>query len=845
MNTYDYIDTNYLHDNEGDGEQEVVSERREEADMLSRVAQWLFLGAIFVLPFIFVPIVGWSVPVGKVILTSLLGLSAGAMAFGAIVNRSVSLPRIFTASLLGVLALLTLTTLFSGLTGSSLFGMNLEVGTFFTTAIAVVLALIAPVVLTTRKQLTVSLLAVIASGAILALFHLLRLFFGPEVLALGYFFDPTTSPAGSWFDLGIFFSITYMISLAGLTFGSFPANLRTILGIVLGVSLLFVGISGLGDLIMLLGISTLVFLGISFTSPRNRSVVPGAVSVIALVLLVILSGPISDQLQSITGRYAEVKPSWSNTQEMLSAGLSDMKTAVIGKGPNTFTNLWQESRAESVINDETWWPVDFPFASGLIPTFAITFGLITTGLMMGLAIYLGVKLFVAMRDDSADPLVTTIGIASGGAALFLWVLSFFHVFSVVPFFMMFILSGIAMSAFVRAGQVSTFSLNRGTGSIKATAIVGAVVCVALMVPMVVVGTSRTIYGQALVIAQRAEDIQTFTVAQRKMRQASALERSDYFARIETELGLVRLQEILSREDFDESNFPESQQIAAEIQEAANRAVIYNDRNYLNLVNLGLVYETLGLLQVENAYDMAARSYASAQAVNPTNPALPLMRARLEILRDNSEEARALAREALEIKYNYADAYLFLADVALAEENVDGAIAQLEEAIEVIESDLNSRGNPFLHFQLGLIHYAQRDYEVAAESFTNAIVVSVNNGSEYANARYFRALSNIYGNLDREEALRDLNKIAQTNPENETLESIIENVEAGRDPLDGIDLAEEDSPLTDPETPPASNVDAAEELRRDSVPENVQPVDQTQAQQGALETEGQDVTETAE
>ncbi len=820
MNTYDYIDPNYLHDQEEEDNQGAAGERREEANTLSRVSQWLFIGALFVLPFIFIPVVGWVPSLSKVIIVSLLGLSAGAMALGAAINGSITVPKIFTVSFLGILALLILSTVSSSPTSTMLFGANLEVGSFFTTAIAVVLALLAPIVLTTRKQLFISLVAVLLSGGVLAIFHLLRLFFGAEVFAFGTFVDPSSSLVGSWFDLGIFFSVTYFISLAALTFGSFPGAMRTLLAVVLGVSLLFVGFSGLSDLILLLGIFTLAFFGVSFISPRSRSVLPGAISLVALLLLMVLSGPIADQIQNLAGfRYAEVKPTWSNTQNMLSSGLGNAKTALIGSGPNTFTNLWQQDRMQEIINDQMWWPIDFPFASGLMPTFAITFGLITTGLMTAFVVYLGIKLFVVMRDDSTDPLLATIGIASGSAALFLWLLSFIHVFSAVPFILMFMLSGIAISAFVRAGQVSTLSIGGGGRNINVAAIVGSVVCVVLIVPMVLLATSRVMYSNALVTAASAEDIETVALAQHRMRQASTLERNDSFARIESELALIRLQEILSREGFDETDEVFARDIARELTEAALRAATYDRKNYRNFVNLGLIYETLGLLEAGEAYDWAADSYATAQVLNPTNPALPLMRARLEILREDKDRALELAREALEIKPNYTDAHLFLVDVALAEEDISGATAMLEEAIKTEkELDLvNGSVNPLLYFQHGLILYAQQDYPEAIESFTNAVAQAVLSGSDYANARYFRALSNIYGDISRDEALRDLNRIAEINPENEILASVIANVEAGLDPLDGIEI-EEDALIDDSELPPTTNIDAARELEAGSNPE---------------------------
>lgn len=784
--------------------------RTNESKGAIKIAHTLFIAALLLLPFIFVPIPGWSVSVGKVVVTALLVLSGGITLFSSLFSgNNIVVPRTYSALLGAMLVMLILSLVFSSSFAASFFGSALEVGTFFTTAVAIVLALVAPLILTSKKRLVSALGALFVGAAVLGIFHLVRLFFGPEVLSFGYFTVPASTPAGSWNDLGIFFGVIYLISLISLVFGSLPSRVRAVLTIVLVASLALVFLVNFQLLSMLLAITTLGALALSFVLGRSSSILPGIFSFVFLLIIALFSS----QLGSVTGNlfntsYAEIRPNWSSTGDMLGAGLSDVKNVVLGSGPNTFTYLWQQERSP-LVTESDFWSIDFAFTSGIIPTFAITLGLITVAAMLAFVGYLGLLIYRTVRMREADPLLFALSLASGIAALFLWILGIVYVFSVMIFFLMFILSGIAAAAFTQMGSMNTMALSGRGQTGMLLGITGATVCVLLLVPAVLISASRTIYGQGVVEANLAEDIEGVTRAQQKIRTASILERNAAFARTDTEFGMLRIQEFLSREDVDESDQEPFSLLVRETQASAERAGAINSADYFNWVNLGLVYETLGLLEIENGFEFAAQSYAQARALNPTNPELILIQARLERARGNEEAAIAFGEEALLLKPNYADANLLLADIDLVNENVAGAITRIEDAMEI------SPRNSFLPYQLGLIHYSEENYDNAIEAFSTAI----SRDPEYANARYFRALAYIYGENNRDEALQDLRRITTQNAENEVLLAVIANIEAGNDPLEGI--AEDDPalPSTEDGAVPGTNAEAINELEESSNPEN--------------------------
>jgi tetratricopeptide (TPR) repeat protein len=807
-NVYDYTGSSQSQENDASP----VSVRASESKSAVKIAHILFIGALLLLPFAFIPIPGWSVSVGKVVVTTLLALSGGITVFSALLGGSpLVVPRTYSAFLSAILVMLIFSLVFSMSFSTSFFGAGLEVGTFFTTAVAVMLALITPLILTSKKRLISALGALVAGGAVLGLFHLIRLFFGPDVLSFGYFTVPASTPAGSWNDLGVFFGVMYLISLVSLLLGTLPNRIRLMLTVVLVASLAVVLLVNFRLLSLLLALTTLGVVVLSFVADRTNSILVGVFSFLFLVLIAISSGP----LGNITGNlfntsYAELRPNWSLTGQIVGAGLSDVKNIVLGSGPNTFAYLWQQERPQEVTQSD-FWSIDFAFSSGIIPTFAVTLGVVSVILMLGFVGYLFLLVYRAIihMDKGTDPLLFSLSLASGIAALFLWIFAILYVFSVMIFFLMFILSGIAAAAFVQMNSVNTFSF-AGRGKMgMIVGITGVTLSFMLLVPAVLVSASRTLYGQGVVEANLAEDIEQVARAQKKIRSASLVERNDAFARTDTELGMLRIQEFLSREDIDESDQGPFALLVRETQTSAERAIAINPANYFNWVNLGLVYETLGLLEIDNGFEFAAESYAQARVHNPTNPEIILIQARLERARNNNEAAKAFAEEALTLKENFSNAHLLLSDIELINKNVPAAIALIESAIKL------SPRNSFLPYQIGLIHYSVEDYPNAIKAFSSAISLD----PQYANARYFRALSYIYGDNDKDEALQDLRRITEQNAENKVLVAVIANIEAGNDPLEGI--AEDDPalpPLQDNQAVPGTNAEAISELQENTNPE---------------------------
>ncbi len=113
----------------------------------------------------------------------------------------------------------------------------------------------------------------------------------------------------------------------------------------------------------------------------------------------------------------------------------------------------------------------------------------------------------------------------------------------------------------------------------------------------------------------------------------------------------------------------------------------------------------------------------------------------------------------------------LSQVTAAQGNLKDAIIAAQVATE-----LNPQQS-ILFFQLGLLHYNNKDYVAAAKALETALTLQL----DYANAQYFLGLSYVRLN-NISGAIEQFNKLAQSNPDNQEVAFILSNLRAGRSPF---------------------------------------------------------------
>jgi len=256
-------------------------------------------------------------------------------------------------------------------------------------------------------------------------------------------------------------------------------------------------------------------------------------------------------------------------------------------------------------------------------------------------------------------------------------------------------------------------------------------------------------------------------------------RFDYYFRDLSQLYLLRVQ------DKVQKNLQDIQAIAQDVSEAIRLSKIATEEkgkaSAANWSQRGFLYQSITNL-AQGAEDHAISAYEEAIKRDPKNPfyytqegVLYMRKAILgEDPQNNLEKARELIEKAISLKSDYAPAHFQLAIYYQTKGEIDKAISKLEETKILAPQDVG------LAFQLGLLYYQKENYQKAKEELQRAVTIAPN----YANALYFLSLSQAKLG-ERDKAIESMQKVYELNPDLKFLEKIIENLKAGKEPLEGV------------------------------------------------------------
>lgn len=229
---------------------------------------------------------------------------------------------------------------------------------------------------------------------------------------------------------------------------------------------------------------------------------------------------------------------------------------------------------------------------------------------------------------------------------------------------------------------------------------------------------------------------------------------------------------------------------------AKTAIEVDGTEYQNYVNLAQIYENLITL-ANDAYGFAISNYEEALKLNPGDPAIVFSIARSQFaeavrltsvinsLQDQTQKEQVLEtqrqlltqaiknlNEAITLKINYTPAYQLLAQIYDAQGKIDEAIVSRTNLVILNPQDAG------LWFGLGLLYYKNDDMARAEASFVQAIHLK----EDYSNARYFLGLT--YSSQEKkEEAILQFERVAELNPDNQEVKTILENLRSGKKALE--------------------------------------------------------------
>ena len=360
----------------------------------------------------------------------------------------------------------------------------------------------------------------------------------------------------------------------------------------------------------------------------------------------------------------DARPTWTQTYTVLKNTLIEgPKHSLLGSGPNTFSYQWNKHKSSSV-NEGLLWKVTPEQGSGFLPTLIVTTGLLGT-FMLVIFIYLlfsnGVRtLFAQIRNNKDSYLLVSTMLC----ALYGWLWALFYPINIVVLMLIAVINGGLLAQLIQRGKVSAFSLEKVMLYKKTVMFFVIIIVVVGVWALYVVGeklASVVQYEKGLNSAGMADQ-----VVNAEAYLVKALEYSNQasFFRTLSEIEQKQMRVLLSqkkdistkklRKDFEELEFKS--------RENARKATQLDSENYLNWVVFGNHYFNLTFFAVPGVYTEGDKNYEIAAKLNPSNPTIPFLRARLALSQGDVQHAVTFLEKAVALKSDYTEAYTLLSQL---------------------------------------------------------------------------------------------------------------------------------------------------------------------------------------
>lgn len=756
------------------------------------VAFYVLIITIIVAPLAFIPTPYIILDAIKTVVIA-VGTLISAVMYGvcAYKERSIILPPrmvMWAGVVVGASALISSFT--SVHLGKSLFGQGFELTTASFTLILFVAALVVCAAVYRKvERVPLIYIGLVAPFLILVLFHGIRLFGAdPSFMSLGVLTTATSTILGTWYDVAAYALVVALIVIPGLMFLPLSRRVKIVYWVVLIVAFVCAFII---NSVLLWTIVALVLLALTIASSilRQHSSAGGVVGFLKHIawlplVLCIISGVLAiwgtpmakPMIEKYHVTYSTLTLPWQLT---LDVDADVLKNApLFGVGPNHFGQAYLAYKP-AIINPTYAWNAEFNHAFSLLGTFVATQGIVGTIAWAVLLVFLGILMVRALCRLPNEPHARFAIISSSFAALFLWIVSAFTVPSHVILFFTYIATAIAVGSIARYDIAAVFTIapragTRARGVLSIGIIILVIVGVLWGVIYIKDFVALSYFGSGVkALTVRSEP----SAADNAFSKAYALNASDVYLQARAEAGLAQANKLIStaRPDMSAST---TQEVIGKISGIINAsigysraAIAYDPTNYYNYVSEARVSELAASVRMDKAYDNAVSAYAEAIRRNPLNPSLYLKLAQLQTSQNKLADALKTLGAALQVKNNYLDAIFMLSQVTAAQGNLKDAIIAAQVATE-----LNPQQS-ILFFQLGLLHYNNKDYVAAAKALETALTLQ----PDYANAQYFLGLSYVRLN-NISGAIEQFNKLAQSNPDNQEVAFILSNLRAGRSPF---------------------------------------------------------------
>lgn len=764
----------------------VVSAQRRRFN-IEKVGYYAFLVTIVLAMFAFIPSPYLSFDVAKTFVI-VMGTLVSAVCYGivALKERKIVLPpkKFLWTGILLILSLLV-SSLISIHIGRSLFGQGFEVGTagFITALFLLVLISFETMRRDNRRVRTVYSLVLLVF-AILVVFHGLRLIFGPSFLSLSVINTAVSTVIGKWNELAIISLTVLIVVVSAMSLLTIKGRARIILGVTGIVSFFFAflvnqSVAWLAAAVALVLVAVALWQAANPKAGVNRlksclARTPWLIVVVALIAVILaftgarLARPL---IQATNTQYAELALPWQMTIDVVAGTVKNYPW--FGIGPNHFAEAFMAYKPLG-FNLSDAWNVEFNSSFGFVPTLFAAQGGIGIALWILFLTFIGIGSTRLLGRLPEDPEKRFVAISLFGVTSFLWIIAMLYSPSHAVLMLTFVSTGALVAIMVANESSRAYEIAPAGG--KARNIFMPIALIILILIAVLWGVIQTKKTAALAyFASGIKSINTsqdFSAAQKAFGKAISLDGSDVYWQALAESYRLEANQLVAS-----SAVPSNEAVAKfgklinDGIDAARKAIAYNPTNYYNYVSEARVSALAAQFKVANAYDNAVRAYVNATRLNPTNPSLYINLAQTEVAEGKFDDALKSIGAALQIKNNYLDAVFLLSQVQAAQGNLKDAITSAQVAI-----GLNPQ-NPLLYFQLGLLEYNNKSYDVAVQAFGKAVELA----PDYANARYFLGLAAARLG-DSATAINQFEELVKSNPDNQEILFILSNLRAGKSPF---------------------------------------------------------------
>jgi len=787
-------------------------EKKKKEAFVGNILEWSLYGLIFLIPLFFLPFTGDVLELNKQMLIFFATLWCAIL----YISKSIIAEKIqikyspVYAGFGALLAAWLISSIFSLYPYNSFLGLDKQSFVSFSTLLS--LGILAFVVVNNFSATHVPkmLFSFLSSMTVSILFGILQLF-GVFILPLAFTKTNAFNTIGLTDVWGVLIVISLILSTALIIRGSLVQEKNTkLFSLLLSLftSLCLIALVIIGDrglwISLILGLGCILSI-LYIRLPQDQKVawlvLPSFIAVFSLTM--IFFNPRVIQLPF------SAQPSLGSSMGITFKTLVD--SPLVGYGPGNFITSYTKFRPKEInkANILQLWTVRFDQSGSAVLTAIAETGILGLFGMLAAALLLGILIYRELSTKKMDEnYLLFLGMSSALAALLL--LGILKTANITVVFVAWLLI-VGMLLFTAKSLKVIKSSHSNRFLILSSLSMYAIIAIGLVGGFFAVkhyvadmrATQGLVLDQKLSqITKAGKDIPLGDVDKliQKFISAAGLDMANHgYPRLVSQALLYKLSALTKDIANAQQNLSTIQSTASSAVDAAKRAVVLSPQDVRNVQNLASTYQAIAPF-ADGADVFIADSYKKAIALDPMNPGILLefAKARLDSAalhatkanqtKDASvksteqnasqtalSDAEKTLKDAIALKSDYADAYLYLGITYAQMNNKSDALANFDLAKDAnLKLSQIQSANETLFYLLGLGYSGLDQKDKAEESFKYAIALK----PDYQLARWQYGLMLTGMENRKEDGIAMIESILNYDPNNQVVINKVHELRTG-------------------------------------------------------------------